>query len=138
MEKWMPSWMRNDFDDEFVVIDDDLNAEDIKQMNHMIVEERNRDIKKIEEDVQSLNEVNQILTFEVYNQGESIRYIDDAFDNITNSVDNGTEALHEADEQKKSYRNGIIAGALTLGASVLAAASIYVWSEKRKEKQINP
>ena len=84
----------------------------------ILIDERNRQMKELEEEFEDLEEISRSLYEMIYDQGEFISELDKTLDNIVEDVDNAAENLEKALKTKPQiiFQNiAIVAGSAGIG-----------------------
>jgi len=94
-------------------------------VDHAIIEERDNEMKFLENELHGLNEMFVDIAQMIKEQGEDIITIDDNTQKANSSVEDGVKELQKASEYQKSSRNKLCCLALII-VIVLAAIGIFL------------
>lgn len=121
--------------------------ENDENVNESIIKERNREIQKVEAEVEMIHEIMNDLALMIYEQGEQIETIEQVIENSAINVKEGTKLLEKAEDYMEKSRRivrdivilasgtglgalgfigGPLIGAITLGSGLLLGAGTVV------------
>jgi hypothetical protein len=99
----------------------------IENVTYKIIEERNNEMRYLENELEQIAEIQTDLAFLVHCQGDDIATIEQHVENAVINVDEGTKSIAQAEVyQTKSRRKSILLGGIITAVCVAVGGGLII------------